>query len=173
MCNGLVLFRIIYYLRCCRFHDVVLWNKWPSLFADYLIMWNGLTHAMLIRLTLKQLRYFFHKDFFSVSFVGCCKCDYISFFWNWPNTLDPFQIAKTLASASIRHLSDTFALDQCLINIDPRVFAIWIGQPWILLAWCFSTWASATILLIMHPCIISCLSYVWPTLVHDAAHNYQ
>ena len=35
------------------------------------------------------------------------------------------QIAKTLKSTSIRHRSDTYASDRCLIGIDPRVFAIW------------------------------------------------
>ena len=34
------------------------------------------------------------------------------------------QIAKSLESTSIRHRSDTFASDRCLIDVDPRVFAI-------------------------------------------------
>ena len=38
------------------------------------------------------------------------------------------QIAKTLGSTSIRHRSDTSVSDQCLINVDPRVFAIWIKE---------------------------------------------
>ena len=36
-----------------------------------------------------------------------------------------FQIAKALGSKSIRHPSDTFTSDRCLINVDPKVFAIW------------------------------------------------
>ena len=34
-------------------------------------------------------------------------------------------IAKTLGSTSIKHLSDTFASDRYLIDVDPRVYAIW------------------------------------------------
>ena len=32
------------------------------------------------------------------------------------------QITKTLGSTSIRHRSDTFSSDRCLVNVDPRVF---------------------------------------------------
>ena len=35
-------------------------------------------------------------------------------------------IAKTLGSTSSRHRHDTFASDRCLIDIDPRIFAIWV-----------------------------------------------
>ena len=35
------------------------------------------------------------------------------------------QIAKTDGLTSIRHRSDTFAADRCLIDVDPTVFAIW------------------------------------------------
>ena len=34
------------------------------------------------------------------------------------------QIARSLGSTSIRHRSDTFASDRCLINVGPRLFAI-------------------------------------------------
>ena len=37
-------------------------------------------------------------------------------------------IAKTLVSTSIRHRSDTFASDRCLIDVDPMVFAIWAAS---------------------------------------------
>ena len=35
------------------------------------------------------------------------------------------EIAKTLGFTLIRHQSDTSVSDWCLINVDPRVFAIW------------------------------------------------
>ena len=37
------------------------------------------------------------------------------------------QIAKTLKSTLIRHCPDTEVSDRCLINVDPRVFAIWVS----------------------------------------------
>ena len=49
----------------------------------------------------------------------------------------PSQIAKTLGSMSIINRSDTKLLDRYLIDVDPRVLAIWVtigqvpmGQPW-------------------------------------------
>ena len=39
------------------------------------------------------------------------------------------QIAMTIWSTSIRHRSDTFASDRCLIDIDPMVFATWVVAP--------------------------------------------
>ena len=46
------------------------------------------------------------------------------------------QIAKTLESTSIWHRSDTEVSDRCLINADPRVFAIWnISSSWLLSEW--------------------------------------
>ena len=38
------------------------------------------------------------------------------------------QITKTLSSTSIRHQSDAEVLDRCLVNVDARVFAIWVGH---------------------------------------------
>ena len=38
---------------------------------------------------------------------------------------DRCQIAKSLGSTSIRHRSDAFASDRCLIEVDPRLYAIW------------------------------------------------
>ena len=40
------------------------------------------------------------------------------------------QMAKTLASISIRYRSDAFALDRCLIDVDLRVFVIWVQAAW-------------------------------------------
>ena len=37
-------------------------------------------------------------------------------------------IAKTLGSTSIWHRSNPFASDRCIIDVDPRVFAIWLVQ---------------------------------------------
>ena len=37
------------------------------------------------------------------------------------------QPTKTLESTSIRHRPDTFASDWCLIDINSRAFAIWVG----------------------------------------------
>ena len=37
-------------------------------------------------------------------------------------------ITKALGSTSIRHRSNTFVSDRCLIDIDPSVFAIWDGR---------------------------------------------
>ena len=39
---------------------------------------------------------------------------------------DRSRIAKTLGSTSIKYRSDTFASDWYMIDIDPRVFAIWV-----------------------------------------------
>ena len=36
-------------------------------------------------------------------------------------------IAKTLRSLLIKHRSDTFMSDRHLINVDPKVFAIWLA----------------------------------------------
>ena len=36
------------------------------------------------------------------------------------------QVAKILGSMSIRHWSDTKVSDRCLVDIDPRVFVIWV-----------------------------------------------
>ena len=46
----------------------------------------------------------------------------------WPHGRVPTPIAKTLGSQLIRHWSDTFPLDGCFIDIDPKVFAIWVGS---------------------------------------------
>ena len=37
------------------------------------------------------------------------------------------QIAKTLVSTSIRHRSDTFVSDRCLIHVGPKVFVNWVS----------------------------------------------
>ena len=42
-----------------------------------------------------------------------------------PYTIDATQIAKTLGSMSIRYRSDANVSDRYLIDVDPRVFAIW------------------------------------------------
>ena len=36
------------------------------------------------------------------------------------------QLTKTFGSMSIRHRSDTKVSDRCLIDVDPKIFAIWI-----------------------------------------------
>ena len=36
-------------------------------------------------------------------------------------------IAKTLRLTSIRHQSDEKVVDQCLIDVDMNIFAIWVG----------------------------------------------
>ena len=41
------------------------------------------------------------------------------------------QVAKTLGSTSTWHRSDTFASDQCLIDVEQRVFAIWDMHAWL------------------------------------------
>ena len=38
------------------------------------------------------------------------------------------QIANTLGSTLIRHRSDTEVSDRCLIDVDPRVLAIWVAR---------------------------------------------
>ena len=46
----------------------------------------------------------------------------------------PIQIAKTLETTSIRHRSDTFASDRCIINIDQIIFAIWVfAEIWLII----------------------------------------
>ena len=40
-------------------------------------------------------------------------------------TRHEIHIAKTLKPTSIRHRSDAFASDRCLIQVNPRLFAIW------------------------------------------------
>ena len=52
-------------------------------------------------------------------------------YWNLISQIT--KIAKTLGSTSIRHRSDTKVSDRCLIDVDPRVFAIWDSS--------FSLWA--------------------------------
>ena len=39
-----------------------------------------------------------------------------------------FPCAKTLWTTSIRHRSDTFVSNRCLIDVDPRVFALWVDN---------------------------------------------
>ena len=41
-------------------------------------------------------------------------------------TLDSPQVAKTFWSTSIRYWSDTSALDRILIDVNPRLFVIWV-----------------------------------------------
>ena len=44
---------------------------------------------------------------------------------DWLATTMQTHIAKTLSSTSIRHQSDMKVSDWCLMDVDPRVFAIW------------------------------------------------
>ena len=57
------------------------------------------------------------------------------------NCLDVLgQIAKALGSTSIRLLSATFASNQCLVNVDPRVFTPWvISYGDVMLAECYGS----------------------------------
>ena len=90
-----------------------------------------------------------HKNRFAFSFgpqywhvsVFLVKLEHLPFTWSfqWPFTIwrpeesceqpslyiDLAQIRKALVSPSIRHRYDTFASDGCLIDVDPRVFALW------------------------------------------------
>ena len=44
----------------------------------------------------------------------------------WPDDCHVIQERENLpGSISIRHLSDIIGLDRCLIDIEPKVFAIW------------------------------------------------
>ena len=63
----------------------------------------------------------------------------------WVMEHEASQTAKTFGSPSIRYRADTFALDRYLIDVDPRVFAIW--GLWVqrliyvqLFTWSCSTW---------------------------------
>ena len=43
-----------------------------------------------------------------------------------PTATTPSQIPKTLGPMLIRHRSDAFVSDRCLIDVDPRGFVIWV-----------------------------------------------
>ena len=68
-----------------------------------------------------------HRTYF---IVYCCvaQVDAIDIRQGWlASSKQGTHIAKSLGSTSIRHRFDTYVSDRCLIDVDPRVFAIWVA----------------------------------------------
>ena len=75
------------------------------------------------------------------------------------------QIARTLTTF-IRHGSNTFASDWYLIDVDPRVFAIWLGHIGNLQHMCLG---------IKHHvnCFLVIICYTWDNIPHSHCDNIQ
>ena len=125
------------------FHNMFESFKCPHITIDYLILlWLIVLFSGLVSHVLSSaVPGFFdmylvlpapgegfmrpHNKYVNVPAGSCwlrVLCAYI--LWG-RNEIAPTQIAKIFESISVRHRSDKKVLDQCLIDVDLRVFDIW------------------------------------------------